>query len=241
LPSPTLRSHGFYFNGGVRFALLLPLILYWSRFLPKFVFPLFWYILTFYFPFLFCSLLFFHFLPFFFSPSTRVGEPENLKTVPVPTFYLNTVPVPVPAPVPGHIHAYTYTYTYTYMCISSQMYTYAYTKHIHTLNIYLYLYLYLDEKEIIKILINFSELLASFPCTRNRNRILNTVPVPETPNEYGSDRFRFQFRLRNLPSTYFSTFTVIYLPVLYTVFFHLLLFFSSPSTYFLSFALFLIP
>ncbi len=43
----------------------------------------------------------------------RVAEPENLKTVPVPTFYLNTVPVP------GHIHAYTYTYTYTYMCISS--------------------------------------------------------------------------------------------------------------------------
>jgi hypothetical protein len=47
----------------------------------------------------------------------RVAEPENLKTVPVPTFYLNTVPVPIPAPVPGHIHAYTYTYTY--MCISS--------------------------------------------------------------------------------------------------------------------------
>jgi hypothetical protein len=42
----------------------------------------------------------------------RVAEPDNLKTVPVPTFYLNTVPVPV------HIHAYIYTYTYTYMCIS---------------------------------------------------------------------------------------------------------------------------
>ncbi len=50
----------------------------------------------------------------------RVAEPENLKTVPVPTFYLNTVPVPVPVPalVPGHIHAYIYTYTYMYMCIS---------------------------------------------------------------------------------------------------------------------------
>jgi hypothetical protein len=44
---------------------------------------------------------------------TRVAEPENLKTVPVPTIYLNTVPVPAPvpvsAPVPGHIHAYIYT------------------------------------------------------------------------------------------------------------------------------------
>jgi hypothetical protein len=49
------------------------------------------------------------------SVLSRVAEPENLKTVPVPTFYLNTVPVP--APVPGHLHAYTYTYTY--MCISS--------------------------------------------------------------------------------------------------------------------------
>ncbi len=34
-----------------------------------------------------------------------------MKTVPVPTYYLNTVPVPapVPAPVPGHVHTYTYT------------------------------------------------------------------------------------------------------------------------------------
>jgi hypothetical protein len=40
---------------------------------------------------------------------SRVAEPENLKTVPVPTFYLNTVPVPVPvpAPDPGHVHTYT--------------------------------------------------------------------------------------------------------------------------------------
>ncbi len=46
------------------------------------------------------------------SIKSRVAEPENLKTVaapvPVPTFYLNTIPapvtVPVPAPVPGHIH-----------------------------------------------------------------------------------------------------------------------------------------
>ncbi len=43
---------------------------------------------------------------------SRAAEPENLKTVPVPTFYLNTVPVP--APVPGHIHAYLYTYTYMF-------------------------------------------------------------------------------------------------------------------------------
>jgi hypothetical protein len=39
------------------------------------------------------------------------------------------------------------------------------------------------------------EFFASFPCTRNRNRIPNTVPMPESPNKYGSDRFRF--RLRN--------------------------------------------
>jgi hypothetical protein len=51
-----------------------------------------------------------------FIVSLRVAEPENLKTVPVPTFYLNTVPGPAPVPVPGHIHAYIYTYTY--MCIS---------------------------------------------------------------------------------------------------------------------------
>jgi hypothetical protein len=43
--------------------------------------------------------------------SSRVAEPENLKTVPVPTFYLIMVLVPVPAAIPGHIHAYTYTYT----------------------------------------------------------------------------------------------------------------------------------
>ncbi len=40
-------------------------------------------------------------------------------------------------------------------------------------------------------------MFASFPSTRNRNRIPNTVPVPKSPNEYGSDRFRFRFRLRN--------------------------------------------
>jgi hypothetical protein len=45
---------------------------------------------------------------------TRVAEPENLKTVPVTTFYL------IPVPAPGHIHAYTVhcTYTYTYLCMS---------------------------------------------------------------------------------------------------------------------------
>jgi hypothetical protein len=43
--------------------------------------------------------------------------------------------------------------------------------------------------------VNFLELFASFVCTRNLNRIPNTVQVPETPNEYGSARFRF--RLRN--------------------------------------------
>jgi hypothetical protein len=35
-----------------------------------------------------------------FSPfstlSTRIAEPENLKTVPVPAFFLMTVPIPVP-------------------------------------------------------------------------------------------------------------------------------------------------
>jgi hypothetical protein len=32
-----------------------------------------------------------------------VTEPENLKTVPVPTFFLNTVPVPTLAPVPATV------------------------------------------------------------------------------------------------------------------------------------------
>ncbi len=32
-----------------------------------------------------------------------VTEPENLKTVPVPTFLLNTVPVPTLAPVPATV------------------------------------------------------------------------------------------------------------------------------------------
>jgi hypothetical protein len=32
-----------------------------------------------------------------------VAEPENLKTVPVPAFFLITVPVPVPAPVPAPV------------------------------------------------------------------------------------------------------------------------------------------
>jgi hypothetical protein len=55
--------------------------------------------------------------------TSRVAEPENLKTVPVPTFYLNTVPVPtpvpvpVPAPVPGHIHGYIYIYIYVYVYV----------------------------------------------------------------------------------------------------------------------------
>jgi hypothetical protein len=45
----------------------------------------------------------------------RVAEPENLKAVPVLTYYLNTVPVP--APVPGLVHTYTYTNTYVYVYI----------------------------------------------------------------------------------------------------------------------------
>jgi hypothetical protein len=54
--------------------------------------------------------------------------------------------------------------------------------------IYTYVYLYLHEKEIIRLLVKFFELFASFPCTRNRNHIPNMVPVPvpKSPNEYGS-------------------------------------------------------
>jgi hypothetical protein len=58
-------------------------------------------------------------LTFFYRWGARVAEPENLKTVSVPTFYLITVPVPVPAPLAGHLHAYTYTNTYMYMCTYS--------------------------------------------------------------------------------------------------------------------------
>jgi hypothetical protein len=64
----------------------------------------------------------------------RVAEPENLKTVPVPTFDLITVP----APVPGHIHAYTFTNTYmVHLCVHFRkririhilMYTHTYVLH----------------------------------------------------------------------------------------------------------------
>jgi hypothetical protein len=50
---------------------------------------------------------------------------------------------------------------------------------------------FLHEKEIIKLLFNFFEFSASFPCTRNRNRIPNTVPVPvpESPSEYVEQHF----------------------------------------------------
>ncbi len=80
---------------------------------------------------------------------------------------------------------YTYRGGYTYRAGCNYNYTYTYT----------YVYLYLNEKEIIKLLVNVLELFASFSCTRNWNRIPNTVPVPKSPNGYGSDRFRF--RLRN--------------------------------------------
>jgi hypothetical protein len=45
-----------------------------------------------------------------------------LNTVPVSTFYLNTVPVP--ALVPGHIHAYTYMYIYIYVYVFVNVYIY---------------------------------------------------------------------------------------------------------------------
>ncbi len=83
-----------------------------------------------------------------------------------------------------HLNIYLYIYLYLYL--------YSY------LHLYLYL-LYSTKKVIIKLLVRFFELLASFSCTwnRNRNRIPTMVPVPvlETLNEYGSDLFRF--RLRN--------------------------------------------
>ncbi len=68
-----------------------------------------------------------------FQCETRVAEPENLNTVPVPTFYLNTAPVPVP--VPGHIHAYMYTYMYEY--VYGYVYVYVYV----FVNGYVYIYL----------------------------------------------------------------------------------------------------
>jgi hypothetical protein len=91
---------------------------------------------------------------------------------------------------------YNYNYNYNYN------YTYTYT----------YVYLYLHEKEIIKLLVNFLELFASFSCTqnRNRNRIPNTVPVPTSPNEYGSDRFRFRNpALNDYQLSFYSRVTVL--------------------------------
>jgi hypothetical protein len=50
---------------------------------------------------------------------SRVAEPENLKTVPVPTFYLITVLVL--ALVSGHIPAHTYTCMNTYRCMCTYL------------------------------------------------------------------------------------------------------------------------
>ncbi len=71
---------------------------------------------------------------------SRVAEPENLKTVPVPTFDLITVPVP--APVPGHIHAYKFTNTYTvHLCVHFRKRTRIHIlKNILIQNIYIYMW-----------------------------------------------------------------------------------------------------
>ncbi len=76
-----------------------------------------------------CVIMFFITL---FSPehairTGRVAEPENLETVPVPTFYLNTVPVPAPVPAPGHVHTYIYIYEYVYIYVYIFANVYVYT------------------------------------------------------------------------------------------------------------------
>ncbi len=100
-------------------------------------------------------------------PPWGSGPPPFPKMAPPFTGSVHT-PLPgsgtIPLPIPIAIPPYTYTYSYTYT----------------------YVYLYLHEKEIIKLLVNFFELFVSFLCTRNRNRIPNTIPVPKSPNEYGS-------------------------------------------------------
>ncbi len=78
----------------------------------------------------------------------------------------------------------------------TRIYTYTYSiPRPIPIPIPMYIYIYI-KKEIIKLLVKFFELFASFPCTRTRNRIPNTVPVPvpKSPNEYGSDQFRFWLR-----------------------------------------------
>jgi hypothetical protein len=77
--------------------------------------------------------------------------------------------VQIPILVPIHACTHTYLNMYTYMC------TYSWKRNYSTVN-------------------KFFEFFASFPCTRNRNCIPNMVPVPvpESPNEYGSDRFRLR-------------------------------------------------
>jgi hypothetical protein len=139
----------------------------------------------------------------------RVAELENLKTVRVPTFYLNTVPVraPVPALVLGHLHAYPvfiYIYVYIYVYVFVNVYIYIYLrKHILIQYMYMYMYTYIymymytyiyiytsvkiricvciREKEIIKLLINFFEFLLHFL-------------VPGTRTVF---RIRFRFRCRS--------------------------------------------
>ncbi len=60
------------------------------------------------------------------------------------------------------------------------------------INTFTHLHLYLREKEILYLILNFFLVVCLFSCTRKRNRIPNTVPVPKSPNEYGSDRFRLR-------------------------------------------------
>jgi hypothetical protein len=125
----------------------------------------------------------------------RLGE-ENL-----PDYYctgLEDFPSSLRRPV---LHIYLYSYLYRIPILVSipihtvylDLYWYLYL-YLYLYLTYTYVYLYLHEKEFNKLLVNFFELFASFPCTRNRNRIPNTVPVPvpKSPNEYGSDRFRLR-------------------------------------------------
>ncbi len=78
-----------------------------------------------------------------FVIKTRVAEPENLKTVPVSTFYLITVPVP--APVLDHIrtciYIYIYIYVYLYVFVNVGIRTYMYIYlNIYVLIQYIYTY-----------------------------------------------------------------------------------------------------
>ncbi len=69
--------------------------------------------------------------------SSRVAEPENLKTVPVPTFHLNTVPAPVRV---IYMHIHIHVRVCIRICVRIRKHI---RIHKRMLYVYIYLHIYL--------------------------------------------------------------------------------------------------